>query len=849
MAQDITKHLERAKRYLEKSKIQEAVAEYQAVLEVLPSHQESIQALGDLHARLNNPERAAHYYGIQFDRLMESGDLAKAAAVYARFLRAAPQPPERLASFAFLLQRQNRVAEAIALYSAAAKLFFEHIRLEEAVTCLEKIAQLDPDNSECHVKLAEAAARLGKNELAAHGYLRAGQLALAAEDLELALDFFGRAHALAPRDRSVALLYAEACLRKGEPAEAVRLLESFSPGEMDTTFLVVFGEALLRAGELDRARPVLVTFYKQKQENFKKLFELAEAYLAAGLDDKAVDVLAETKKWMFRLRRENEFTAQFDQVAEAYPASLLLAESWARIYEELNRESKYFDVLVKLFDLYYNADKLKEACDSLDRLVDIDPYDYRNQDRIAKLEGKVDPAYLRSLTLRAGKATESNNQNDQRSAGQQTGGDAGRPENEEAKTQQVLDDLMVQVEIFLQYSLRPKAYERLERIAEMFPGEEEKNERLYALYERAEWWPKGAPPIPKDASAVEAASAKSEAASRETSRDLAEIAEITSLMYRQATPREVLAVAVNEIGKYLGVARCLISIGPPNETRPLEAGYVRAGMEAAGTAAKGAALAEIVRATPDSLGAIELRGETTAALADLGLVTALGAQLTDKETQSAAGVLLIGDSAARAWKPNESFFLQAIGDQIVMSVSHTRLRSLVRTLGAADEKTGLLSRGAYLDCLLAEVSRARAQNMPVALAILQLDRGAELLREHGEAALEAHMELLAKALQSSVRQTDLSVKYTTWSLAFILPNTTLEQGRAAGDKLRRVAAGVKAPWSGPPPTMSAIVAEATNRAHDEREDVVTEWINRAEFGLDEAQQNGGDTILELATPR
>ncbi|MGH9704496.1 MAG: GGDEF domain-containing protein, partial [Candidatus Acidiferrales bacterium] len=153
-----------------------------------------------------------------------------------------------------------------------------------------------------------------------------------------------------------------------------------------------------------------------------------------------------------------------------------------------------------------------------------------------------------------------------------------------------------------------------------------------------------------------------------------------------------------------------------------------------------------------------------------------------------------------------------------------------------------------LDCLLAEVSRGRAQNTPVALAILQLDRGAELLREHGEGALEAHMEHVAKALESSVRQTDLSVKYTTWSLAFILPNTTLEQARTVAEKLRGAAAAVKPPWVGAAPTMSAIVAEASDRANDEREDVVTEWINRAEFGLEEAQQNGGDTVLELATP-
>jgi diguanylate cyclase (GGDEF)-like protein len=852
MAQDVTKHLERAKRYLERNKLQEAAAEYLAVLEVIPRHQESVQALGDLYTRLNDPDRAAHFYGIQFDRLMETGDMAKAAAVFARFLKAAPQPPDRQASYAFLLQRQNRAAEAIPQYQAAAEAFSQRGRADEALACLEKIAQLDSENSESHVKLGEAAERLGKRELAARGYLRAGQLALAGGDLELGLEFFGRAHALVPGDRSAALLYAEARLRGGEAAAAVKLLKPFSPGETDTTFLVVYGEALLNSGDLDRARPVLEAFYKQRQDSFQKIFELAEAYLKAGEDCKAVELLAEAKQWMFPLRREAEFTVQVDRLGEAHPESLPLVEFWARVYEELNREAKYFDVLVKLFDLYYNAGKLKEACDALDRLVDIDPYDYRNHDRIAKLEGKADASYLRSLTLRSGNAgavgVEAGPMDSEARTEDYTEGE-GQSTPEEARARHALEDLIVQVEIFLQYSLRPKALERLQRIAEMFPGEEEQNEHLYALYERADWWPKGAPPIPKAPAGAEAAGAKGTAASGETSRDVAEIAEITSLMYRQATPREVLAAAVNEIGKYLGVARCLVAIGPPGETRPLMGAFARSGMAPADPAATSAALERIVNATPDALGAIELRAATTPALAELGLATALGAQLTDKMTQTPAGVLLVGESAPRVWKPNESFFLQAVGDQIVMSVSHTRLRSLVRTLAVSDEKTGLLSRGAYLDCLLAEVGRARAQNVPVTLVILQMDHGGELLRQRGDAALEAHLEKLAKMLESSVRQSDLAVRYTTWSLAFILPNTTLEQGHQVAEKLRTAAAGVKPPWDGPAPMLSAIVAEATSRAGDEREDIVTEWINRAEFGLDEAQLQGGNTILELATPR
>jgi len=101
-----------------------------------------------------------------------------------------------------------------------------------------------------------------------------------------------------------------------------------------------------------------------------------------------------------------------------------------------------------------------------------------------------------------------------------------------------------------------------------------------------------------------------------------------------------------------------------------------------------------------------------------------------------AGMLIVGNAEARKWKPNEAYFLQAIGDQMLMSVSHTRLRSLVRRMGVSDERSGLLSRSSYQSCLLTEADRARTQGTPLALTILQIDRGAELLRQQGESPLE-----------------------------------------------------------------------------------------------------------------
>lgn len=56
----------------------------------------------------------------------------------------------------------------------------------------------------------------------------------------------------------------------------------------------------------------------------------------------------------------------------------------------------------------------------------------------------------------------------------------------------VLEDLIAQTEIFLQYSLSDKALQRLQKIAAMFPGEEHYNARLKNLYQVANWWPPGA---------------------------------------------------------------------------------------------------------------------------------------------------------------------------------------------------------------------------------------------------------------------------------------------------------------------------------------------------------------------
>ncbi len=289
---DVNKQLERAKKFLEKNRTEDAIDAYLAVLEDAPSHPEATQALGDLYARQEQPERAAVYYGMFFDLLIDPKDETKALAIYNRFLKnlSANQPPERIARYAFLQQKQNRPEEASEQYGKAAELFTLAGREEDALFCLERMAQLEPENLSRQVTLAEVAERNGRNNLAARALLRAGQLATATGSTEESLKYL--AHT------------------------------PFAATEGDPVFLETYSEALMRSGQLDRAREVLEKLLRDRNAGLARLFQLAEQYIIAGAGNKAVEVLSLVKKKMFADKRQNEFAAQLDDVAGRHPESI-----------------------------------------------------------------------------------------------------------------------------------------------------------------------------------------------------------------------------------------------------------------------------------------------------------------------------------------------------------------------------------------------------------------------------------------------------------------------------------------------------------------------------------------------
>ena len=790
------------------------------------------------------------HYGDLFDKYGEKNDANKAIPLFRKNLQDSPQPPERYAKLGSLLQRNGKSEEAIEAYNTALDLFQKAGNAAGIFESLDRLATLEPDNAARQISLAEQANRMGKADVAARGYLRAGQL-LRPDDLDRAVEFLERAYEL-NSERSTALSLAQARLDQGKPHQAAELLLPLYAGnDQDPALLETLATALLADNRLGEAEEILEVLYQAKPNGYEKLFELSDLYCKAKTPAKCVELLGRLKQRLFEAERHRHFVTKLEEVFKANDAVIELAEFAAVTFNELNQENRYNMVLMSLYDLYYGAGEFQRAADTLERLIDIDPYDFNNVKRLEKLRGKVDDKRSRSIGSRINSAATV--------PGQAQASGTGEDEEEvdiskldPGRRKALLEDMIVQVEIFTQYSLRAKAVEKLETIFKHFPGEEARNDRLFRLYEAAQFFPPGFKSPTPHGQAVSAAAAAppppaaapAAAPPMEAVSDLAKISEITHALYRQSTPKTVLHTAVSEIGKHLRASRCLGALGKEGKPPSAAVEYCSPGVPQS----PGPAVVKLL----GLIGQMNLDPETgavmdinlTPELASVGAQAVLAMPLINKDSHEAEGLIALTQAdRPRNWKANEVYLLKAVTDQVVTAIANIKLRTLMKRLSVSDDASGLLARGSYLDCLVNEAKRSRTQGTPLVVALLELDKSSALLRQVGDPTLHAFMQQAGEAVLGSVRQTDIAFRYTSTSVAILLGDTTVEKARPAVDKLRAKLAALKLPGNKDSVTFSAGLSEAAIRPDYDPVDIVTDLVNRAEFSLDEARQKGNAVVV------
>jgi GGDEF domain-containing protein len=468
--------------------------------------------------------------------------------------------------------------------------------------------------------------------------------------------------------------------------------------------------------------------------------------------------------------------------------------------------------------------------------------------RLEMIRGKVDEARFKVIAARFSSASKP----------------AEEPVQAESPTlgAGTLQDLMLQAEILVQYGMRSKAVERLQRIQELFPREEERNEDLQRLYLSAGVTPRyaGSAPLPPAAVAapapapIAAAPAAPAADPAADVRTFTRVAEITRKLYHQGTAPAVLSTAVKEIGAQWETTRCIAVMGKPGLPATAMDEFCAEGTKRASLPVIG----ELVTCLHAALDgheplAIEDAAKSDAlqsakkAVADLGAATVLAIPLTDGE--EVAGVLVLIHKSARVWQHSDMVVLKTLADQMVIALNNAGLRRLVKNLSVTDEKSGLLKRASYLDLLMAESKRAVQNSSALSVVLMQFGKNSALIKEHGESEVQALMAKAGQLFAANIRSNDLAFRYDATTIAILLGETAEKEAMLAIEKLRKIIGQLVWPAKdGAEPhaaLFSAGVAEAVVRTEYDPVDVVTEVINRVEHALGQAMTQGLGHVVAL----
>jgi len=394
---DKAKSLRAAEKYLELGKIPAAINEYTQIVANEPDDFPTINTLGDLHVRVGNQPAAISCFHRLAEHYREQDFALKAIAVYKKIDRLQPGDTEIATSLADLYAKQELVVEARAHYLAVADAHHRSGAHQEALGILRKIADLDPQNTDIRIKLAEGYLKEGMRPEAAACFTEAGQRLLTRNAVDVALEMFGRALEILPEDlASLKGILAAHCAR-GTADEAAEVIEHVVAGDPDNLELLsMLASAYVAAEEGPPAERATESLVAKESSAYLRYIDVARLYLRTDKVEDAVRVVARITEQMLAEREAEQLLGLVDDLlacdSDNVQALRLLVRAhwWQRDMDKLRAS------LERLAEAAQAAGLESDERYALTQLTRLAPEQGEHAERLAQLGGAEESAELLS---------------------------------------------------------------------------------------------------------------------------------------------------------------------------------------------------------------------------------------------------------------------------------------------------------------------------------------------------------------------------------------------------------------------------------------------------------------------
>lgn len=314
------KLLASAQKNLQKGQLAKAIKDYQQVVELDPKDIRNRQKLAELFCRARMNAEAFGEYGAVARHYGDNGFYLKAIAVYKQMQKLDPEQVNIYHRLAELNVKQGLVGNALAEYRNLAAFFEKKKLLADAIGVLQKMAELEPENINVHVKIAECYVQAGLREKAREEITQVLVLLREAREFSRMAKLYELFLPLFPNDPEMKTGLAEVLVRKGEIEKGLQLLKALlrdNPENSQILKVLAFGYRENEDYENERLA------YQHLLKHAPGDLQLREGYIRACLDggehSRALEELDECKEAFFNAGQVPLLRVFYEGLLKALP--------------------------------------------------------------------------------------------------------------------------------------------------------------------------------------------------------------------------------------------------------------------------------------------------------------------------------------------------------------------------------------------------------------------------------------------------------------------------------------------------------------------------------------------------
>ena len=374
--------LKKAENLLRQGRLDQAIAEYERVVENQPRDWTTANALGDLYLRANQTDRAVGLYQKIAAHLFKEGFYPKAAALYRKILKLAPGDEKVLLNLAEISTSQGLLADAKAHLTVLARGRRDRGDTTGADDIVIRLGSLDPSDVEARLTAARTIEARGDAAAAAAQYreiydylLEKGREAEAAA----ALQEFVR---LDPSDPLARATLAQAAVAGGRFEEARQYLDRESAGK-DPALLFALIQIELQTGRIERAQELLPELFELSPSRRYTIVELAwslaetNIFAASACLDAAANALIAGGEY-------GEAASILQEFATRVPGQVNALLKLVEVCVDGGLEATMYEAQAQLADAYMAVGLAAEARVIAEDLLSREPWEAAHVERFKR---------------------------------------------------------------------------------------------------------------------------------------------------------------------------------------------------------------------------------------------------------------------------------------------------------------------------------------------------------------------------------------------------------------------------------------------------------------------------------